>query len=187
MKLKKGKAKQTTDARAVATADKLNSVSIAAAHFLMVPLTSPHLIINADGTAYSTGGGLTAGVEVYYLADEQQGKTLKVPAQKESTLTSYFVKFYLCIYTSAIATPIYIVADDNMREGAIDVHEVVGLGHEEVLGTGYVVFSKTRAVNEEFYRWWFMTVFTKFVIDLKMLHYIPDTVPVYFTLDGEDV
>jgi hypothetical protein len=189
MKLKKGKAEQTTDARAVATADKLNSVSIAAAHFLMVPLTSPHLIINADGTSYSTGGGLTAGVEVYYLADEQQGKTLKVPAQKESTLTSYFVKYYLCMTaTGAIATPIYIVADDNMREGVIDVHEVVGLGlGQEVLGTGYVVFSKTRAVNEEFYRWWFMTVFTKFVIDLRMLHDIPDTVPVYFTLDGEDV
>ena len=189
MKLKKGKAEQTTDARAVATADKLNSVSIAAAHHLMVPLSSPYLIINADGTAYSTGGGLTDGVEVYYLADDQQGKTLKVPAQKESTLTSYFVKYYLCITAAgAIATPIYICADDNMKEGVIDVHEVVGLGlGQEVLGTGYVVFSKTRAVNEEFYRWWFVTIFTKFIIDLRMLHNISDSVPVYFTLDGEDV
>ena len=189
MKLKKGKAEQTTDARAIATADKLNSVSIAAAHFLMVPLTSPYLIINADGTAYSTGGGLKDGVEVYYLADDQNGKTLKVPAQKESTLTSYFVKYYLCMTAAgAIATPIYICADDNMKEGIIDVHEVVGLGlGQEVLGTGYVVFSKTRAVNEEFYRWWFTTIFTKFVIDLRMLHNISDTVPVYFTLDGEDV
>ena len=189
MKLKKGKAEQTTDARAVATADKLNSVSIAAAHFLIVPLSSPYLIINADGTAYSTGGGLTDGVEVYYLADDQQGKTLKVPAQKESTLTSYFVKYYLCMTAAgAIATPIYICADDNMREGVIDVHEVVGLGlGQEVLGTGYVVFSKTRAVNEEFYRWWFITIFTKFIMDLKILHNLSDSVPFYFTLDGEDV
>lgn len=85
MNLKKGKAEQTTDARAIATADKLNSVSIAAAHYLMVPLSTPYLMINADGTSYSTGGGLTDGVEVYYLADEQKGATLKVPAQREST------------------------------------------------------------------------------------------------------
>ena len=39
---------KTTDARAVATADKLNSVSIAAAHYLTVPLSTPYLIINAD-------------------------------------------------------------------------------------------------------------------------------------------
>ena len=62
LKLKKAKAEQTTDARALATADKLNSVSIAAAHYLMVPLTSPHLMINADSTSYATGGGLTSGI-----------------------------------------------------------------------------------------------------------------------------
>ena len=189
MNLKQGKAEQTTDARAVATADKLNSVSIAAAHYLTVPLSTPYLIINADGTSYSTGGGLTDGVEVYYLADAQQGATLKVPAQKESTLTAYFVKYYLCMTAAgALAAPIYICADENMKEGVIDVHEVVGLGvGQEVLSTGWVVFAKTRSVNEEFYRWWFMTVFRKFIIDLRMLHNISDAVPVYFTLDGEDV
>ena len=149
----------------------------------MVPLTSP------CGTAYSTGGGLTDGVEFYYLAEDQKGKTLKVPAQKASTLTSYFVKYYLCMTaTGAIAALIYICADDNKKEGLIDLHEVVGLSlRQEALGTRYVVFSKTRAVNEEFYRWWFTTIFTKFVIDLRMLHNISVTVPVYFTLDGEDV
>ena len=108
----------------------------------MVPLTSP------CGTAYSTGGGLTDGVEFYYLAEDQKGKTLKVPAQKASTLTSYFVKYYLCMTaTGAIAALIYICADDNKKEGLIDLHEVVGLSlRQEALGTRYVVFSKTRAV-----------------------------------------
>jgi hypothetical protein len=68
------------------------------------------------------------------------------------------------------------------------VHEVVGLGvGQEVLAAGWVVFVKTRSVNEEFYRWWFMTIFRKFVIDLRMVYNISDAVPVYFTLDGEDV
>ena len=49
------------------------------------------------------------------------------------------------------------------------------------------MFSRSRSVNEEFYRWWFSTIFTKFVIDLRILHNLSDSVPVYFTLDGEDV
>ena len=52
MKLKIGNSEQTTDARAVATADKLNAVSTGAAHFLMMPPASPHLVINADGNSF---------------------------------------------------------------------------------------------------------------------------------------
>jgi hypothetical protein len=66
MGLKTGNAEQTTDTRAVATADKLNAVSVAAAHFFMMPLTSPHVVINADGTSFQTGGGLTELKAVVY-------------------------------------------------------------------------------------------------------------------------
>lgn len=189
LKLKKAKAEQTTDARALATADKLNSVSIAAAHYLMVPLTSPHLMINADGTSYATGGGLTSGIDVYFLEDSQKGATLKVPAQKDKTLTSYFIKYYMCMTATGVtAAPIYICADENMKEGTIDVHEIPGLGiGQDITATGWVVFSKTRSVNEEFYRWWFTTIFTKFVIDLRCTYDLSDEVPAYFNLDGEDV
>ena len=189
LKLKKGKAEQTTDARALATADKLNSVSIAAAHYLMVPLTSPHLMINADGTSYATGGGLSAGIKVYFLDEAQNGTTLKVPAQKDKTLTSYFVKYYMCMTATGVtAAPIYICADENMKEGIIDVHEIPGLGvGQDITASGWVVFSKTRSVNEEFYRWWFTTIFTKFVIDLRSMYDLTDAVRAYFNLGGEDV
>ena len=155
LKLKKGKAEQTTDARALATADKLNSVSIAAAHYLMVPLTSPHLMINADGTSYATGGGLTAGIKVYFLDEAQNGTTLKVPALKDKTLTSYFVKYYMCMTATGVtAAPIYICADENMKEGIIDVHEIPGLGvGQDINASGWVIFSKAKYVSEEFYRW----------------------------------
>jgi hypothetical protein len=100
MNLKQGIAEQTTDTRAVATKEKLNSVSIAAAHYLTVPLSTPYLIINPDGASYSTGGGFTG---------EQKGATSKVPAQKEIALTAFFVKYYLCMTAAgAIAAPIYI-------------------------------------------------------------------------------
>ena len=154
--LKIGNAEQTTDARAKATGDKINAISVAAAHFLMMPLSNPHITINADGTSYQTGGGLTDKVSIIYDPEEQakRGTPLKVLPVKGSSLTAFFVKFYLCINaTGASAPPVYIVADDNMKEGDIDCHEVPGLGiGTEVTSSGYIVFAKTRAVNEAFYR-----------------------------------
>ena len=190
MGLKLGYAEQTTDARAVATANKYNAVSVAVAHFLAMPLTKAHIAINADGTSYQTGGALTDKIQVIYDPEEQKarGGPLKVLPVKGSILTAFFIKFYLCMNaTGTTAPPIYIIADDNMVAGAIDVHLVPGLGiGTDLRADGYVVFSKTRAVNEEFYRWWFVTIYTKFVIDLRIRFNVDDSVPSYFTLDGED-
>jgi hypothetical protein len=89
--------------------------------------------------------------------------------------------------TGTTAPPIYICADNNMEPGVIDVHEVAGLGiGTEVTTSGYVVFAKTRAVNEEFYKWWFTHIYVRFVMDLRTRYGIADEVPSYFTLDGED-
>lgn len=114
MKLKVGNAEQTTDARAVATADNLNAVSVAAARFLMMPLTSPHLAINSDGTSFQTGGGQTELVQVVYDPEvhKENNKPLKVLPEKNVSLVAYFVKFYLCINaTGSSAPPVYIVAE----------------------------------------------------------------------------
>jgi transposase len=188
--LKDGNAEQTTNARAVATADQLNAVSTAVAHYLMMPLTSPHITINSDGTSFMTAGSSTSSVKVVFDPEEQRnrGIPLKVLPVLGAKLTAHFVKFYMCINaTGTSAAPIYIIADENMAEGEIDVHEVPGLG----LGTGiadigYVVFAKTRSVNEKFYEWWFTKILTKFAIDLRCRYNIPNDVPVYFCLDGED-
>ena len=190
MNLRLGYAEQTTDARAVATANKYNAVSVAVAHHLMMPLTNAHITINADGTSYQTGGALTDKIRVIYDIEEQKarGGPLKVLPVKGSSLTAYFMKFYLCMNaTGMTAPPIYICADDNMEAGVIDVHEVAGLGiGTEVTSIGYVVFAKTRSVNEEFYKWWFTNIYVRFVTDLRIRYSIEDSVPSYFTLDGED-
>jgi hypothetical protein len=55
MNLKLGYAEQTRDAGAIATANKFNAVSVAATHYLMMPLTNPHIAINADGTSFKNG------------------------------------------------------------------------------------------------------------------------------------
>ena len=138
----------------------------------MMPLTNAHIAINADGTSYQTGGALTDKIRVIYDIEEQKarGGPLKVLPVKGSSLTAYFIKFYLCMNaTGTTAPPIYICADDNMKAGVIDVHEVAGLGiGTEVTSIGYVVFAKTRSVNEEFYKWWFTNIYVRFVTDLRI-------------------
>jgi hypothetical protein len=155
-----------------------------------MPLTSPHLCLNSDGTSFQTSGQSTDQIKVIYDPEEQKrrGLPLKVLPVIGTQLTAYFVKFYMCMNAPGMsAVPIYICADDNMAEGEIDVHEVAGLGlGTDINSTGYVVFCKTRSMNEEFYRWWFVNILTKFVIDLRIRFDISNDVPVYFCLDGED-
>ena len=188
--LVRGNAEQNTDARAAATADKRNSISVAVALQLMTRLTRPELLINADGTVFQTSGGLTNSVKVLYnaAAQKSKGTSLKVDAVKGASLTAYFVKFYLCMNaTGSTAPPVFILADDHMKESEIDVHLVKGMGiGTDLNADGWVVFAKTRSVNPEFYRWWFTTVFCKFVLDLKIRYNINNDVVCFFTLDGED-
>ena len=98
----------------------------------MVPLTSPYLMFNADGTSFQTGGGLTGLVKVKYLPDNweaKDGRPLKVAAQKDGQLVSLFIKYYMFVNAVGdIVAPIYIIADFNMEENTIDVHEVKGMG-----------------------------------------------------------
>ena len=190
MNVKDGNAEQTTDARAKATGDKINAISVAAAHHLMMPLTDPNITINADATSYQTGGGLTDKIRIIYDPEEQakRGVPLKVMPEKGTSLVAFFVKFYLCMTAAGTtAPPIYIVADSNMKEGEIDVYEVPGLGiGTEINSGGYIVFAKTGSVNENFYRWWFTSIYVPFVAALRIRYTIDAKIPSYFTLDGED-
>ena len=83
--IKDGNAEQTTDARERACADKINAISTAVSHHTMVPLTSPYLMSNADGTSFQTGGGLTDLVKVKYLPydwEAKDGRPFKVAPRR---------------------------------------------------------------------------------------------------------
>ena len=150
----------------------------------MMPPAFPHLVINADGDSFQTGGGLSELKAVVYDPVVQSKNGLKVLADKTESHAAYFVNFYLCINaTGPSAPPVYIVADKKMREVSIDVDEVMGLGiGTDLTSVGWVVFAKTCAVNEEFYRWWYVTIFHKFVVDLRSRYKLGLDLPVYFNL-----
>jgi hypothetical protein len=59
----------------------------------MMPLTDPNITINADGTSYQTGGGLTDKVRIVYDPEEQlkRGVPLKAMPEKGTSLTAFFV------------------------------------------------------------------------------------------------
>ena len=87
----------------------------AVAHHAMVPLTSPYLLFNADGTSSQTEGGLTDLVKVKYLPYDWEARNvrpLKVAAQKDGQLVSFFIKYYMFVNAVGdIGAPIYIIAD----------------------------------------------------------------------------
>jgi hypothetical protein len=64
-----------------------------------------------------------------------------------------------------------IIADDQMGPEEIDIHEVKGLSiGTEIEGFGYVVFTKTRATNKAFYRWFLKVLFTPRIVRLRVFH-----------------
>ena len=95
--------------RAIASANKQNAVLTAVVHSLMTSLTVEEMMINADGTSFQTGGGLTELVPVEYLPD---GHLMKGgPTQKGVCLVCYFIKHYmLSIAAGGTGKPIYILS-----------------------------------------------------------------------------
>jgi hypothetical protein len=189
--LKKANAEQTTDARSKAVADKLNTVSCAVAHSLMVPMTVPCLMLNSDGTSIQTNLQTTDLVEVIFDPEEQlrRGRPLKIEPVKGGSLTAFFVKLYATICAEGYAAePVFIIADPNMPKGEIDMYEVAGLClGVDLDSNGIVGFMDTRQGNFALYKWFFFNVLVKFVKKCRQRFGISEDVPAYFNLDGEDV
>ena len=80
-------------------------------------------------------------------------------------ITSYFIKWFAVINAFGnTSDPVFIVADNNMKENIIDIHEIPGLGIDS---KGYVVFCKTRCGNKEFLEWFNEVILIKFIKDIR--------------------
>ncbi|KAJ1394977.1 hypothetical protein B484DRAFT_439069, partial [Ochromonadaceae sp. CCMP2298] len=149
-----GNAEVTTTARALAIEDVRNALSFCVMNCCCVPLTTPQLIINVDATQFTVGDRKAEPTKVVYTG--KRPKQLKAePTKGQSGLTAYFIKYYATINAAGDqARSVYIIADDNMLPGEIDVREVTGLGagasSKEI---SYLIFCKTRVPTIEFYKW----------------------------------
>ena len=194
-----GLAELTTDARMVATASIKNAITFAAMNYLMVVLkkTNPLLIINADSTQFTVGGSGDSKCEVKYAdaPNAPRRNTGKRPLRAlpkkgaDNSLTKYFIKFLLLINAAGMqADPIYILADDNMKEDEFRHYEIENLGVGTQLGNkGHVLITKTRCGNTKLYAWFIEKFLVEFIKRIKATYNLPDDSEAWFQLDGEAV
>jgi transposase len=186
LKVGEGEAELDTNARALALADVRNALSFAVMNACCVPISTPELIINVDATQFTCGDVKARGSKAAYIG--KRPRNLKVaPIAGESGLTSFFIKLYATINAAGgQARPIYIYADPEMKDGEIDVHEVIGIGAgTSPRETAFIVFSKTRVPQLAFYKWYFRMVLVPWVQELREIYGLTAEVPAFFHLDGE--
>lgn len=181
-------AEKTTLARAAAVSDIRNLATFIAANHYMVPITNSNLIMNADATQCLTSGEAKRKVKVKVLKGRNTSDDpLKVLPTDKDSLTAFFIKYYMVIGAGgSLAPPIFIVADENMTEGRINVHEVHGLGiGVDPSSLGYVVFCKSRTLCHLFYTWLIESVIVPYVANIKISKNLDQDSVCWFTLDGE--
>jgi transposase len=181
-----GNCECTTTARALAIEDVRNALSFATMNCCCVPISCAELIINVDATQFTCGDTKGSGCKAAYVG--QRPRNLQVmPKTGESGLTNYFIKYYATISAAGgQARPIYIIADHDMVDQEIDVHEVKGIGAgSSPAETAFLVFCKTRVPQLEFYKWYIRIVLVPWVQELREIYDLDPSVPAFFQLDGE--
>jgi len=153
MGISTGYAEKMTQARIDAVADLRNFVTYAAMLYLMAHISPHQLHLNLDATQFTVGYDSDQNIQVKYMKSEEGAPLKTAPLQnKNEGITSYFIKYYMLMSASGnVADPVYVVADDNMEENVIDVHEVPGLSLGVGFSKAYIVFCKTRGCNRQFY------------------------------------
>jgi hypothetical protein len=98
-----------------------------------------------------------------------------------------FIKYYLIISAGGfVAFPIFIIADEKMKDGEIDPYEIPGLGvGNSADSKGFIIFCKKRTLCKCFYDWMNCEVLVPFVKEITKSQKLPDNSVSYFTLDGE--
>lgn len=85
---------------------------------LMTPLTSSHLIFNADATQFTVG----------YDSAKNRSEVASIEEGRRRHYQIYFIKYYCLISAFGnSADPVYILADDAMKKDEIDTYVVPGL------------------------------------------------------------
>ena len=121
---------------------------------------SPYMIGNWDST--NLKGSLTS--EEVCLIWKNDNLTNPVTSESSSDL-DVFVRLLWGNVAAGLGTvPIWCVADPNMNEEDCDAYLIPGLGNtNDISNQGYLVFTKTRAMNTNFFKWFGKEIIGPFV------------------------
>lgn len=161
------KGQRTTNARITASCDPRFFFTFAVMCAVCCAGLDPKLILNWDATTFGVSKDDTD--DLVYIKDEDFDNNKPVTGESSGD-TCLFVKLYH--YHNAygtIAAPVFVCADSNLSEGAFEQYEVKGLSRHggEGNGTGYLCFTKTRAANDEFYKWFNEKVIVPFIVKTR--------------------
>lgn len=173
MKVSKVKGQKTTNARITATCDPRNFFTFAIMCEVCCKGLNPKLILNWDATQF----GISKDDDdlLVFIKDEDYDTSKPVTGESSGD-TCIFVKLYHFHNAfGTIAPPVYVIADPNLGESDFEYYEVAGLGRHGGAGngSGFICFTKTRAANDHFYRWFNETVVIPFILQIRLHNEMP--------------
>lgn len=158
----------TTKARYREERDPRNFFTWAVLLFAYCVNILAELVFNWDATTFSCRNDEHNKQKVYIGIVPRDQWDSDPPSTLGGKLGVYIKKYFLHNSGGTIAPPVYVVADDTMREGEFEYFQVPGLTHStDVGGYGYLVFSKTRAGNDSFYTWFASNIVLPFIKAVK--------------------
>ena len=173
LRVTKVKGQNTTNARVTATCDPRNFFTFAIMCAVCCKGLNPKLILNWDATQF--GVSKDDDDLLVFIKDEEYDSTKPVTGVASGD-TCIFVKLYhLHNANGTIAPPVYVIADPNLSESDFEWYEVAGLGRHGGAGNGpgFICFTKTRAANDQFYRWFNESVVIPFILQIRVDNDMP--------------
>ncbi len=177
----KRKGQTTSNARAKASMDLRNFITMAAMNVAFSEGLSWHCIANMDATLLLLRFDSTESLIVFPCDDP--------PTRVETCVNDIFIKqMFLTSASGRLAPPLFIMADESLSAEDFKVHSIPGLSFslECTASIGYILVCKNRHGNPAAQRWIFTEYMVKFAKDQRLLANQPNS-EFYLVMDGEAI
>jgi hypothetical protein len=162
VELQKGKVQHKTHARIVAESDPRNALSMHALVAAFCRHLMPAMIGNFDATQFVVSQERPDSG--YFIRQERAVDGAPLTSESSGGLDFTIKHYHINNAAGFTGIPVFNIADPTMDESAFDVRQIPGLGtSQDQQNYGYLCFTKTRACNEVFYRWFAQNVLVSFV------------------------
>ena len=164
-----GKCQMKTKARIINEADPRNAYTMICMLWAFCSILHACMCFNWDATQFFVSPD-SQNTAVYIKGADDCGN---IPLTRESSGNlGLSIKYYhLHNAQGETAPPVYVIADDSLREDDFFVLPITGLGNGTNVGSqGYLCWCKTRNCNDKFYRWFAKEIVVPFVRSVRDIH-----------------
>ena len=148
---------------------------------------------NSDGTVYTVGYEMKKKkvVKLKRINFKKKQSVKCAPEKDEPTTGLFSIKNYTLIFSCpAIAQPINIIENKEMKKGTYDMYKVPGLGFSVNPEDNFcwLVFTDDRSLTKEFYRWFITDCLVPTVQNIRKVYglTVEDNMA-FWQIDGENV